>query len=199
MENEIHERKTYIQTKNITLKQTPETDEALKLLNEKKSYLLKKIIALGICFAIGILFFFCSLFQFVTSPVISNAFVTFINILSIFSMLSAIVFGVLFFVYLNKRSALLRPYYELLRVAQRNDEIRHEERIRWRERKRLEYEEQSLPDLKLKTYSDKKLSKIEEVEFENLSKIENGEQKQQKVTVVKLPSKVTTNKKEAQD
>ena len=162
MEYEIHERRTKIKTKNITLKQTPETDEALKLLSQVKEYLLNVIVILGVCFGVSLLFFFVSILY---NRTFSIGFIILI-------LFTAVGFGVAFFVYLNKRSSMLRPYYELLRVAQRNDEIRHEERIRWRERTRLNSEEKALPNLKLKQISNEKLNKIEDAEIQHLQNIE---------------------------
>ena len=52
----------------------------------------------------------------------------------------AIICLISYFVY---RSIILNPYYSLLNIAIQNDEIRHEERIRFRERKRLENEEEN--------------------------------------------------------
>ena len=74
-------------------------------------------------------------------------------------------------VYLIVRGNFLRPYYRLLKVAMRNDDVRHEERIRFRERKRLEEDydiEVSMRDKdKLEKQRDKSIAEMEKIDQKN--------------------------------
>lgn len=171
--NTIHERKNNIPVKNITLKQTPETDEALLLLHGKQQYLKWALFATAVSFGLS---FFISVILVLSIGTVSAG-------LIIFFILVTVVTCAGFFYIFNKRSAMLRPYYELLRIAQKNDDLRHEERIRWRERKRLEKEEKFLPELKLRKVNDKKMNEIEERETANLQKIQQTQAEKTNSTI----------------
>lgn len=143
-----------IPTKIITKKQTPETDEALMLL-EREKIKVKNEFIIPVFIFIVVALIFCSL--------------------KIFGW--AITFGVLAIVwlccYFIYKSSILAPYYSLLNIAMENDEIRHQERVRIRERKRLEnmYENQLQVTPKEKTKIEK--SKEENIETMNKLKEEN--------------------------
>lgn len=116
----------------ITQKQTPETDEALKQLRERKERLIAGYVT-TYCLVIPILivigFYSWSIKQFTD--------------LSIFfasvCILAVVIVEICFWNY-------LLPYRKQLKLAQRNDEIRHEERVRFYERKALEAGEHSQPE-----------------------------------------------------
>ena len=145
-----------IETKVITKKQTPETDEALMLLERAKKR-VKKV------FIIPFVTFLVIAIGFAFAPRYAN----FVSIIfGVISLISLIVY----FIY---RARILSPYYSLLNVAIKNDEIRHEERIRFRERKRLEneYENQLVVTEKEKAKIEK--TKVENIETMNKLKEEN--------------------------
>jgi len=103
---------------NITLYETPETDEAEEILH----YRLKKINIIIIpLIAIAIVLFFPAVY--IQNPI----FVTFYIIYVIITLL---VIG-----YTHNK---ISPYRALVSIAKKNDQIRHEERVRYYERKRLE-------------------------------------------------------------
>lgn len=135
-----------ITVKNITLMQTPESDEARELLEEAKQrfklYILWCIPAL----IIGVVLLGCGIG-------LNN--VVQIGIGSTFLVIFAI--SLIFF--LSRRAAYLRPYIELLRIAISNDKLRHEERIRWRERARLEATEHNSSYSETMSAKTKKLNK----------------------------------------
>lgn len=109
--------------KNITLYETPETNEALKLLTKARTrynaYIFLAVIA---CLAL-ILSLFAFFYGYKECIIIS--FVSFILLM------------VFIIIYKN----LINPYIKLFTIAENNDKIRHEERIRYKERKRLEENE----------------------------------------------------------
>mgnify|MGYP004660629511 FL=1 len=145
-----------IETKVITKKQTPETDEALMLLERAKKR-VKKV------FIIPFVTFLVIAIGFAFAPRYAN----FVSIIfGVISLISLIVY----FIY---RARILSPYYSLLNVAIKNDEIRHEERIRFRERKRLEneFENQLVVTEKEKAKIEK--TKVENIETMNKLKEEN--------------------------
>lgn len=145
-----------IETKVITKKQTPETDEALMLLERAKKR-VKKV------FIIPFVTFLVIAIGFAFAP----GYVKFVSIFfGVISLISLIV-------YLAYKSKILNPYYCLLDVAMKNDEIRHEERIRFRERKRLEneFENQLVVTEKEKAKVEK--TKVENIETMNKLKEEN--------------------------
>lgn len=114
--------------KHITLYDQPETQEALYLLNKNK----EKISLIKNTITIFTILLFAT---FIISLITRNS-----EIFIISGILFLIMF--IFFIIVSLyQKRLLEPYYSLLRIAKRNDQIRHEERIRFRERKRLEAEE----------------------------------------------------------
>lgn len=119
-----------ITVKNITLMQTPESDEARELLEEAKQkfklYILWCIPAL----IVGVILLACGIALHSTVQIgIGSTFL--------------VVFAISFVFFLSRRAAYLRPYVELLKIAISNDKLRHDERIRWRERARLEATERN--------------------------------------------------------
>ena len=131
-----------IQTNVITKKQTPETDEALKLLETAKSK-INNLVLIPFLLSVFLSILMCILNKFYIS-------IPFIAL--------GIIDLIIYFVY---RSHFLKPYYSLLEIAIRNDNIRHEERIRFRERKRLEdeYNNQLIVDKKEKIKIEKNATK----------------------------------------
>ena len=127
-----------IKTKVITKKQTPETDEALVLLERTKKR-VKKIFIIP--------FFVFLIFSPVFYPIEEYGWAVAFAIMAFLCLIA-------YFIY---RGRILSPYYSLLKIAMKNDEIRHEERIRFRERKRLETEQDSkiIVSKKEKTKIDK--------------------------------------------
>lgn len=116
-----------IETKNITIPETPETDEANEILNEQKAKIWTQIIYIVLLNLIGLIICLSIKKQDI-SPLITWC--------SIFILCIIICL----FYNIGK----LRPYKELLKLAKANDKLRHEERIRYRERKRLEEEEPTI-------------------------------------------------------
>lgn len=126
-----------IEVKNITLMDKVETKEAEKIYYEQKQkYNLLLIIPI-LCF---FLFFILTVIQ--SNKEVRDGYqmvnenpelFTFFQVMTIISIMITIL---CFFIYKEK----MRPYKELLQVARLNDKIRHEEKIRFRERKRLEKE-----------------------------------------------------------
>ena len=116
-----------IETKNITIPETPETDEANKILNKQKAKIWTQIICIVLLNLIGLIICL-SIKKQHNTPLITWC--------SIFILCIIICF----FYYIGK----LRPYKGLLRLAKANDKLRHEARIRYRERKRLEEEEPTI-------------------------------------------------------
>ena len=112
--------------KNITLMDTPETDEATELLNKKISQQKQTKLILFLLTSVTIVSIFISITVIFKTriPFILSSIFTFIMIIVDFKILSSF-------------SLQLLPYRQLLKIAKRNDEIRHEERIRESERKRI--------------------------------------------------------------
>lgn len=104
--------------KYITLYETPETDEALEILERRKQPFV-------ICF------WACLIISVLSLPLM------FINIG--FGILS-LCFVVIGFILVMVSRIILKPYRELYIIAVRNDRIRHEERVRYKEQMRLEKE-----------------------------------------------------------
>ena len=137
-----------IRIKNITLMEEVETEEAEEILEEAKEHykLLKSIplyIFLGfLAMSIISIFFIVPIpinssnmvvtshEKEVVTPQLVPAFVICLWILTIFSLIALIICSN---IYANK----LKPFYRLLEIAKMNDKIRHEERIREKERQRL--------------------------------------------------------------
>lgn len=112
--------------KEITLYETPEADEAIKLLQkaQQKQIGIKIIAIIGSIILTGIdvaLFFI---------PETKGQLIGF----SIFLLSVILIFNIALFINLNGE---LKPYKKLLKIAEHNDEIRHEERVRENERQRI--------------------------------------------------------------
>lgn len=126
-----------IKVKNITLMDQVETKEAQKIYNERKQ-------KLNLLLIIPILSFFLFLILTIiqSNNVIRDGYqsinknpdlFTFFQVMTIASAMITI-----FCIFIYREG--IRPYKELLEVAKLNDRTRHEEKIRFRERKRLESE-----------------------------------------------------------
>ena len=116
---------------NITQKQTPEADEALKQLKDKKHQLANGY----------------AILYSLTSPFLLWILIDWIargGLTTLGLIAGIILFLVIGIVELCLKNALV-PYKKQLRLAQRNDEIRHEERVRFYERKALEAGEHTQP------------------------------------------------------
>lgn len=106
------------QLKEITLYETPETDEALKLLTNKKRQLLwMKIIAI----ISGI-----------------SAFYSFALTVLVQMVMPTILFAIFSIILIGTYKSKIRPYRTLYSIASHNDRIRNDEHIRFKERQRLE-------------------------------------------------------------
>lgn len=134
-----------IQVKNITLMEKVETTEA-------EGYYYKNKLKYSFFYIIPALLFFLFLVltiiesQKTVNIKVSNSiliekqnmdrYITFMSLMCAF-----IVFTILgFAIYRHK----MKPYRELLTIAKLNDKIRHEEKIRNNERKRLETEQRNI-------------------------------------------------------
>ena len=107
--------------KYITLYETPETDEALEILARRKQPFV-------VCF------WACLIITVLSLPLM------FINVG--FGILS-LCFVVVNFILVIVSRIILKPYRELYLIAVRNDRVRHEERVRFKEHMRLEKEFQT--------------------------------------------------------
>ncbi len=150
-----------IETSVITKKQTPETDEALVLLSDaKKKFKLVYLIPM-----------LALLIPFPIVAIISSSGVLMDGSVYVLAALCLLVSIISTMIYLIVRGNFLRPYYRLLKVAMRNDDVRHEERIRFRERKRLEENyavEVSMRDkAKLEKQRDKSIAEMEKIDQKN--------------------------------
>mgnify|MGYP004662045101 CR=1 FL=1 len=147
----VSSKQNKIKTKNITLMETPETDEALSILASVKynyNYWIWGIFALRI-----VMIFMLTIFAVTKIFDAVYVLVVFIAI----SLIASIILHI-------KRDKFFKPYRELLKIAQMNDKIRHEERIRFRERKRLEESEKHFDNVKIDLLSTKELLKQEQQE-----------------------------------
>ena len=133
--------------RNITLFESPETDEATELLNKKiQEQRLTKLILIFTTLILVIA-------EFISLSSIMKSRTPFI----LFSVLILIMLIVDLKIFSSFSLALL-PYKQLLRIAKRNDEIRHEERIRESERKRINGYKR-IPRIIEQTEIDKTLNK----------------------------------------
>lgn len=114
-----------IEVKNITIMQTPESDEARELLEEAKQKFRLYFLWCVPAFIVGTILLICGAINANTLLISLGA-----------TFLACFVICCIY--YFSRRAAYLSPYIELLRVAISNDKLRHDERIRWRERARLE-------------------------------------------------------------
>ena len=123
----VEEKIHAIPTNNITVMQTPETDEAEMLLSEAEERFKTWLTIPSIIFAI------CGFFAIAMSNISYTALVVFTT-LTVASLIAILIIN-------SIKNKYLAPYKKLLDIAKLNDKVRHEERIRFRERKRLEKEE----------------------------------------------------------
>lgn len=114
-----------IVVKNITIMQTPESDEARELLEDAKRKFRIYFLWCIPAFIVGTILLICGATMGQTLLISLGA--VFLGM-----------FLICCIYYFSRRAAYLSPYIELLRVAISNDKLRHDERIRWRERARLE-------------------------------------------------------------
>lgn len=116
-----------IKVTNITIMETPETDEAIELLEKAK---LNYNSIIKYCIYIAILPLLLCLID------INSAKWALIGVGSsiVIAILICLIDCVL-------KQEYLKPYRQLLKTAISNDEVRHQERIKFRERRRLENEE----------------------------------------------------------
>lgn len=150
-----------IETSVITKKQTPETDEAIVLLSDaKKKFKLVYLIPM-----------LALLIPFPIVAIISSSGATVSGSVCVLADLCLFASIISTIAYLIVRGNFLRPYYRLLKIAMRNDDVRHEERIRFRERKRLEEDyaiEVSMRDkAKLEKQRDKSIAEMEKIDQRN--------------------------------
>lgn len=146
-----------IETQVITKKQTPETDEAFLLL-EMEKHRLKNLYLLP-----GVALLIVGALCLIGAPFGKFYFLQISGLLAIASLIS-------FIVYFVCRKKFLRPYYYLLDIAIANDRIRHEERIRFRERKRLENEEEN--KIVITAKEEKRIEKNKQKDLEAMQKLE---------------------------
>lgn len=155
-----------IKVKNITLMETPETDEALSLLSRAKD----KYFIWSLVMTVLVIFFGIVEFIFLQSITINVAY----RVIGAFVWIISIV---LLIVIRSLRRAYLKPYYELWNIAKLNDKIRHEERIRFRERKRLEQTESKFDNVKITMLSSQDLVKQERKETQNAIDMNSSKEK----------------------
>lgn len=126
-----------IKVKNITLMDQVETKEAQRIYNYKKQKLNLLLIIPILCFFLSLIF---TVIQ--SNNVIRDGYQSInknpelFTFLQLMTITSAMITIICIFIYRE----CIRPYKELLEVAKLNDRTRHEEKIRFRERKRLESE-----------------------------------------------------------
>lgn len=107
------------QFKNLTIMETPETDELEKVIYNKKTPFISILTALILV----------DIFFIVFSAVQPSQ-----TILIIFALISCLITAIVYTIY----RYTLKPYFKLLKLAKLNDRVRHEERLRIRERERYE-------------------------------------------------------------
>lgn len=157
-----------IEVSTITLMQTPESDEARELWwAAKRKYRIYFLFCVAI-FVISLIIFICGICLTIDGCII-------------FSYILFVVFLVSCIVYWILKHKYLRPYIELLRIAISNDKLRHDERIRWRERARLEMTERGklVRELMLRKTSqlNKRVDKIKD----NINQTPNDAEKEYKI------------------
>lgn len=120
-ENKLNKKTDKIKLTNITLKETPETDEALYLFKEKN-----KIYSL--------FFYIPALITMIFLIILLSSYSIDIAYFTLYSL-------ILFFIGLSIYQKLILPYKRLLAIAKTNDNERHKARIFYNEIKRLREEE----------------------------------------------------------
>ena len=131
-----------LKIKNITLSDDVETKEAKQIYKVQK---LKYSLLIIIPVILFLCFIFCLLYESQQYNEYANLFPGLINkyqnpdLIVTFLCLSIITFLILIInivIFFQK----LKPYKELIEIAEKNDKIRHEEKIREMERQRLRNE-----------------------------------------------------------
>lgn len=124
-----------VEIKDITLKEEPETKEAKKLYKEHKT---------KYCFIVIIPLVLFIIFFLIVMSYQLNGIPEEKIYLIICLGISFLILIISLFIYFAK----MRPFRKLLKIAKENDNIRHIERIKYRERKRLELEDKNEYTLK---------------------------------------------------
>lgn len=117
-----------IETEKITVLEKSETDEATKLLEKQKEKInvFNVLYGVAICLtAIIFIYIYNSANKTHVETLIAGAFIM-------------LLISIVWYLHITIK---LKDYKKLLKLAKANDKLRHEERIRYRERKRLEEEE----------------------------------------------------------
>lgn len=118
-----------IEVKNITLMDEVETKEAEEIYEKFR-------VKYSLIMVVPILLFFISTVGLILKITEPAKYAIALNTMIILTIISLIVFIIGIAVYKN----FMKPYEKLLEIAKLNDKIRHEEKIRDRERKRLQAE-----------------------------------------------------------
>lgn len=144
----------------ITLVETTETDEALRQLKEKKKQLDNGYF---------ITYFFTMPFLiWIMISWISTKHLTTLGLVAGIAILFLIIVVEICFYF------ILMPYREQLKLAKRNDEIRHEERVRFLERQALESGEvKPLHNINIKKYQ-KEMEAKQKIVAKEIKKIEDA-------------------------
>ncbi len=111
------------ETERITLRDEVETREALRIKKEQT----KKIIAIPLVPLACVIIFLSLLLTNINNSNLVNVFSTLLSVSGLATIVCLIVYN-----------SLMAPYCKLVKIASRNDQIRHDEKIRFKERKRLE-------------------------------------------------------------
>ena len=123
--------KQIIETHNITIFDEPETKEAFALLYQAKRKYIWTI--LGIALSIlAFIIFLAILVSYNPQPYLQE------DNFPYYTIPLMIISGISTLAFLIVRRKLLRPYRKLYGIARRNDRIRNDEQLRYKERKRLE-------------------------------------------------------------
>lgn len=140
-----------IKTKNITIPETPETDEAEKLLSKKLQDIKNiKYILLGITLPTAIIL------NLIALPILATHELATIKVFTVFYLIAVAIIFFIWYYYKIYKNAQLKPFQELLELAISNDKIRHEEKIRYNERKKLEQETKQIITLPKKPQKETK-------------------------------------------
>lgn len=123
--------KQIIETHNITIFDEPETKEALSLLYQAKRKYVWTILAIALSI-LAFIIFLTILVSYNPQPFIKE------DNFPYYTIPFMIISGVSTLAFFIARRELLRPYKKLYVIARRNDRIRNDEQLRYKERKRLE-------------------------------------------------------------
>ena len=141
-----------------TIEESIETKEALKKLEEQKRKAFK---INAISTVLGVIGFIL----FISLSTNSNN--------SLYIILAFACIGLVSGTYAYTQDSLVKPYLKNLKVARENDKVRHEERIRFYERKRLEEDGTQIEEIDLETRlkQEQELRKKVQKELEALKKL----------------------------